>query len=218
MRRLVPLAVVAALSSAVTAAVIVFPALAEDEPVARAAPDRRDRPFEDVFRRFAVCMRDQGFDFGADTTLRVEPDGVTVNGKKVDADAFRRAERACGGPPFRGLERPLPPRLGDLPGRRELEERRDAFLEDVARRLGVTGDRLKEALREAALARIAALERSGVIEGAHADALRELARSGGLPFLGGPLLRRGPQMILPPRHGGRGEPERIVPPALEDAT
>lgn len=203
MRRLVPLAVVAALSSLATAAVIVIPALAEDEP-SRSSAREASRPFDDEFARFAACMREKGFPFDDEVVVRVSPDGVTVNGKEVDAEAFRAAERECGGPPFLAL-RDLPalrglPALGGLPGlrglpgrrgapgREELREQRDAFLADVARRLGVDVEKLEGALRGAAVARIDALEREGKLDAAHADALRELARSGELPPLGGPAL------------------------------
>jgi hypothetical protein len=193
MRRLVPLAVVAALSSLATAAVIVLPALAVDDGGKQSWALRdANRPFAAEFARFAECMRDKGFAFDGDVRVEVDGDRITVDGKEVDADAFREAERACGGPPFQRLRdlpalRGLPP-LRDLPGRDELRAQRDAFLEDVAERLGIDVERLKDALRGAAIARIDALERAGRIDAAHADALRELARAGGLPLLGSPPL------------------------------
>ena len=107
MRRFFLIAAVAVASSAVTAAAIVLPASAADDE-----PTSRDRA-----EAFEACMRENGFELGPETTVVITPDGVRVNGKQVDADAFREAERECG-PPFRELL----PRLedGELP---ELGER-----------------------------------------------------------------------------------------------
>jgi hypothetical protein len=203
MRRLVPLAVVAALSSLATAAVVVLPALAEGDRGESYALRGASRPFADEFGRFAACMREKGFSFDGEVRVQKEGDRVTVDGKEVDAEAFRAAERACGGPPFRRL-RDLPrlgelPPLRDLPGRDELRAQRDAYLADVAERLGVDVAELKDALRDAAVARIDALEREGKIDEAHADALRELARGGGLPLLHGLGGPRPPIELPAPR-------------------
>jgi hypothetical protein len=163
-------------------------------------------------------MRKHGFDLSGETTVRVTPDGVTVNGRKVDADAFRAAEKECG-PPWRGLGLRLGrglPRLEGLPGRAELEQRRQAFLADVAKRLGVTAEQLENALRDATVARIDELERSGEIGPAVADELRQRARSGDLPFLGAPFLHGFPHVFR--RFGDRNDSSGWThPPDLPSA-
>ena len=170
------------------------------------------------WQRFADCMCRHGFDLSGETTVRVTPDGVTVNGRKVDADAFHAAEKECG-PPWRGLGPRLGrglPRLEGLPGRAELEAGRQAFLADVAKRLGVTTAQLEDALRDATVARIDELERSGQLGAAEAKDLRERARSGNLPFLGGPFLH-GPPLFF--RHFGeqRDSSGSTDPPDLPNA-
>jgi hypothetical protein len=201
MRRLVPLAAVAALSSLATAAIVVLPALAEGDRATASLLRDANRPFAEEFGRFADCMRERGFPFDGEVRVQSDGDGVTVNGKDVHADDFRAAEKACGGPPFRGVRNLPPPGelppLGRLPGREELLEQREAFLTDVAERLGVDVATLEDALRGAAVARVDALEREGKIGEPQADALRELARSGGLPLLHG-LGPLGPRPALEP--------------------
>ena len=109
MRRLIPILAAAVLASALTAGAIVLPARATEG----------DRP---EFERFEACMRDRGFDLGGpETEVRITPDGVTVNGEEVDAEAYREAQRACGGPP--GLRFGLPPRGEVEPELRERLER-----------------------------------------------------------------------------------------------
>lgn len=107
-RRLRPFLLVAAASSLVTAGAIAIPALADD----------RDDPRPPAFREFEDCLREHGFDVRPENgrvELRVTPEGVWVNGEKVDADAFRKARRECGPP----LRRVLPA----LPIEPELRER-----------------------------------------------------------------------------------------------
>ena len=139
MRKLVTLLAVAAVSSAATAAVLALPALADGDAAPAAADAERPlaAPDPDAFRerveRFEQCMKDAGFDLTGDrVSVEVGPDGVTVNGKKVDADAFRAAQRECG-PPFRGAFRALPfDGDGAPPALREHMERMRECMGDVA--------------------------------------------------------------------------------------
>ena len=91
MRRVLPFVIVAVIASAVTAAAIVIPARAGDR---HGHPRSASRIAE-----VEACMRERGFDISGDTEVIVRPGEITINGKAVDADAFRRAERECG-PPF----------------------------------------------------------------------------------------------------------------------
>jgi len=109
MRRVLLIVGVAALSSALTAAAIVLPASAGGRG--------DDQPSRDRIEEFESCMSQHGFELGPDTNVVITPDGVRVNGKEVDAEAFRAAERECG-PLFRGL---LPRLDGAVPP--ELEEK-----------------------------------------------------------------------------------------------
>jgi hypothetical protein len=98
MRRLLPFVGVAVLASALTAVAIVIPAQADDgaEPKSSA----------DGIAEFEACMKEHGFDLsGGKTEIMVTPGEVTINGKAVDAEKFRAAERECG-PPL-GLEKGL---------------------------------------------------------------------------------------------------------------
>lgn len=115
MRRVLLIVAVAVASSAVTAAAIVLPASAAgDEP-----------SFRDRVERFESCMREHGFELGRETSVVITPDGVRVNGKEVDAEAFRNAQRECG-PPFRGVLPSFEPgELPELDGR--LERLRDCM-------------------------------------------------------------------------------------------
>ena len=107
MRRVLPFVAVAVAASAVTAAAVVIPA--------RAAGDD-DRPSAGArFAEFQACMKEQGFDIGGDVEIVIRRGEVTINGKTVDAEAFREARRACGGPLRRGLRFGLLPRLDRLP-------------------------------------------------------------------------------------------------------
>jgi hypothetical protein len=126
---LLPFLLIAAASSLVTAAALALPALAEE-------PDDR-LGFRERMRAFDECMREQGFDLRSEegrVELRVTPDGVWLNGEKVDADAFRAAQRECRpeGRLFRG-ERgrmpalPLDPRLVPPELRERMERFRDCL-------------------------------------------------------------------------------------------
>jgi hypothetical protein len=117
-RRLLPFLLVAAASSLVTAGALALPALADD----------RDEPL----RELDECLREHGFDLRPENgrlEVRVTPDGVWVNGEKVDAEAFRKAQREC---------RPHVPRL--LPA---LPLDPDAGPPDLRERM----ERLEECLR-----------------------------------------------------------------------
>jgi hypothetical protein len=59
------------------------------------------------------------------------------------------------------------------------------FLNDVAKRLNVTPDQLKAALKGASEDRIDAAVAAGKITKAQGDAMKERAAQGGLPFFGG---------------------------------
>jgi hypothetical protein len=102
-RRILTLVGVAALASALTTAVIALPARAGGgENDGREAFDRR-------LADFGACMREHGFDFGPETKVEVDPDGVRVNGAEVDPEAFREARRECGGLPVPAVGLLLPP-------------------------------------------------------------------------------------------------------------
>jgi hypothetical protein len=136
MRRLLPILAAALLGSALTAAAIVLPARASGDAHDR---DERDRGVRagpllldperapERIEEFEACMRENGFDLGDETTLRITPDGVWLNGEKVDRERFREAQRECG-PPFRFA----PPGLDDLP---ELERLPDAVPPELRERL-----------------------------------------------------------------------------------
>ena len=134
MRRLLPILAAAALGSAVTAAAIVLPAGASgdsetrDERAGPRLPDR-EQALERI-REFEACMREHGFGFGDDTTVRVTPEGVWVNGEKVDRERFREARRECGSPilPLRSL-------LPALEGLPDLERLPDAAPPKLRERL-----------------------------------------------------------------------------------
>jgi hypothetical protein len=113
MRRLLPYALVAVAASLITAGAIAIPALADDQ--------------DDPVRSFEDCLREHGFlpeDGRLDVQIR--PDGVWLNGEKVDAEAFREARRECG-PPLRGL-------LPALPSDGDLEERMDRLRDCLEQR------------------------------------------------------------------------------------
>lgn len=128
MRRLQLVVLVAAVSSGLTAAAIAIPAWAEDDK-----PERDDSvfaPARERIEKFEACMREQGFELGPETTVRITPDGVTINGQEVDAEKFRAAQQECG---------PLFPAL--VPGRLEL---RDAVPGELQERF----DRLRSCLED----------------------------------------------------------------------
>jgi hypothetical protein len=106
MRRILPLVVVAALASALTAAALVGPGFAgdgDDRP--GLAPARDSEEARAAREQFQACMRERGFSLGPDTELRITPDGATLNGEPVDRDALRTAMRECGPRLGRGLGR-----------------------------------------------------------------------------------------------------------------
>jgi hypothetical protein len=117
MRRLLPFLLVAAASSLVTAGALAIPAFADER-------EESERP---LLRDLDECLREHGFDLRTENgrlEVRVTPEGVWVNGEKVDAESFRKARREC---------RPMLPRL--LPERPfdpevvppELRERMERF-------------------------------------------------------------------------------------------
>lgn len=108
---------VAVASSALTAAAIVLPAEAGDGSGGGDRLKRLEGGGGDRVKDFEACMREQGFELGPETTVRITPDGVTVNGEAVDRDEFREAKRECGplfphvGPSFEPGE--LPDDMGE---------------------------------------------------------------------------------------------------------
>jgi hypothetical protein len=131
MRRLLPILAAAALGSAITAAAIVLPAGASGNSENRAETTRPrlldPERMRERMQEFEGCMREHGFDLDEETTLRIMPDGVWLNGEKVDRERFREARRECG-PPFRALL----PALENLP---ELERLPDAVPPELRERL-----------------------------------------------------------------------------------
>jgi hypothetical protein len=127
MRRLLPILAAAVLGSAITAAAIVLPAGASGDSENRKESTWPRLVDPERMEAFEACMRENGFDFGDETTLRITPDGVWLNGEKVDRERFREARRECG-PRFRSLL----PALGDLP---ELERLPDALAPELREEL-----------------------------------------------------------------------------------
>jgi len=84
----------------------------------------------------------------------------------------------------------------------DLSSNQDAFLNDVAKRLNVTPDQLKAAIKGATNDRIDQAVKDGKITKEQGDALKKRAADGGVPFLGPALggLRPGPGFHF----GGRG--------------
>ena len=132
MKKLGLVLVVAILSSAATAAALTLPALARDG-------DGEDRAFRlplwpafgegrAKLEEFEACMKEQGFDLSGEVTVRITPDGVTVNGKKVDRETFEKAEDACGTPlQLPELKRGAIPNLEVLPD--ELQQKMEKVRE-----------------------------------------------------------------------------------------
>ena len=77
------------------------------------------------------------------------------------------------------------------------------FLGDVAKRLGISEDRLQDAIQDETIARIDAAVAAGEITEAEGDALKRRVRSGGapvvLPSFGGPEIAVGPRGVVGPR-------------------
>ncbi len=69
---------------------------------------------------------------------------------------------------------------------------RQAFLDDVAERLGVTPDELEKAFKDARIAQIDKALADGKITEEEAQRMKEGIESGKGPFFGGPGLRGGP--------------------------
>lgn len=69
---------------------------------------------------------------------------------------------------------------------------RQAFLDDVAGRLGVTSDELEQAFKDARLAQIDAALADGKITEEEAQRMKDGIESGKGPFFGGPGFRGGP--------------------------
>jgi hypothetical protein len=81
---------------------------------------------------------------------------------------------------------------GDSP-----KDERKALLDDAAQRLDVTPQKLTQALKDAAIARIDAAVKAGRLTKAQGDEMKQHVNAGELPFLGGPRGPGGP-------HGGPG--------------
>jgi hypothetical protein len=77
---------------------------------------------------------------------------------------------------------------------------RQAFLNDVAKRLHVTPQQLSSALNGAFTDELQAAVKSGKLTQAQANALQQHLKQGGAPALPGPFFPR----ALPPRFGGLG--------------
>jgi hypothetical protein len=101
MRRIAVILAIAALSSGATAAAIVLPAGAgggDDEPRTEQIEDGEQRPeLQGLHEEFRSCMEDQGFTIGPDVEVEVTPDGVTLNGERVDRERFLNALNECRG-------------------------------------------------------------------------------------------------------------------------
>jgi hypothetical protein len=80
---------------------------------------------------------------------------------------------------------------------------RQAFLDDVAKRLNVTPAQLSAAFRAAYLDRLAAAVKAGAITQAQADKLKQRLDQGApVPFLYRPPGLEGPRFAVPPGFGG----------------
>jgi hypothetical protein len=124
MRKLVLILVVALASSAVTAAAITLPARGDapdtpDTPKAAPEEDRAERGLlEGLLGDVESCLRENGLDL-EDPELRLTPDGLSLNGRKLDRDLLEELRRECA---------PLvPDSLLQPPA--DLEERLDRCLE-----------------------------------------------------------------------------------------
>src|SRR2546423_14191750 len=99
---------------------------------------------------------------------------------------------------------------------------RQAFLNDVAKRLNVSPQELKDAFTGALADRLAADVKAGRLTQAQADEIKRRAQEhGGLPFLGPPPGPGGPPGLGGPPLGfggpPPGPPRRPLPPRLEAA-
>jgi lambda repressor-like predicted transcriptional regulator len=90
------------------------------------------------------------------------------------------------------------------------------FLEDVAKRLGISEDKLEDAIKDATIARIDAAVAAGDITKDEGDALKERVRSGDVPAILPSF--RGPGLGLGPLgHDGVFGPDRFAGTDLLDA-
>jgi hypothetical protein len=97
MRKLILILVVALASSAVTAAAITLPARGDSPKTPKAAPeeDRADRGLlEGLLGDVESCLRENGLDL-EDPELRLTPDGLSLNDRKLDHDLFEELRREC---------------------------------------------------------------------------------------------------------------------------
>ena len=121
MRKLILILVVALASSAVTAAAITLPARGDSPETPKAAPeeDRADRGLlEGLLGDVESCLRENGLDL-EDPELRLTPDGLSLNDRRLDRDLFEELQRECA--PL------LPESLFEPPA--ELKERLDRCLD-----------------------------------------------------------------------------------------
>jgi uncharacterized protein YeaC (DUF1315 family) len=79
------------------------------------------------------------------------------------------------------------------PGKQQLQQRLDEFLNRLAQNLGVTPDRLRDALRQTAVQEVDAAQAAGRLTPEQAQRLKDAINQGKLPFLGlrGPLFGPG---------------------------
>lgn len=79
------------------------------------------------------------------------------------------------------------------PGKQQAQQRLDEFLNRLAQNLGVTPDRLRDALRQTAIQEVDAAQAAGRLTPEQAQRLKDAINQGKLPFLGlhGPLFGPG---------------------------
>ena len=122
MRKLILILVVALASSAVTAAAITLPARGDGTPDTPKAAPKKDRAdgglLEGLLGDVESCLRENGLDL-EDPELRLTPDGLSLNDRRLDRDLFEELQRECA--PL------LPESLFEPPA--ELKERLDRCLE-----------------------------------------------------------------------------------------
>lgn len=94
------------------------------------------------------------------------------------------------------------------PGKQQMQQRLDEFLNRLAQNLGVTPDRLRDALRQTAIQEVDAAQAAGRLTPEQAQRLKDAINQGRLPFLG----LHGPP-FGPGKGVGRIRPG--VPPSLD---
>ena len=98
MRKLILILVVALASSAVTAAAITLPARGDGTPdTPKPAPreDRADRGLlEGLLGDVQSCLAENGLDL-ENPELGLTPDGLSLNGRKLDRDLLEELRREC---------------------------------------------------------------------------------------------------------------------------